>query len=392
MLVGIIGAPNKGKSTIFSALTAVPAEIANYPFTTIKPNLGVAYVSKPCPETELKVKCKPRNSACINGIREIPVNILDVAGLVPGAHLGKGMGNQFLNDLSAADALILVVDLSGNTDAEGKEANGFNPAEEVAAVENELTEWLSGIIKRHMSSLSKKPDGAKALSELLTGFKATKDVISQAAEDNFLSTSNISWDDTAIRKFSNSLLRYTKPIIIAANKLDKCNPNSLEKLRKDLPGRIIVGTSGAIELALRKAQSSGIIEYDSLSGRVKMLKEPEAQQKNALEYMTAYLASHGNTGLQQLLNTTVFELLHKIVVYPVEDENKYEDHFGNVLPDAVLIDEGSEAIDLAAAVHTDLAKNMLYAVDARKKTRLSKDYKLKDNDIIKIVSAAKGKN
>ena len=139
MQIGIVGAPNKGKSTIFSALTMVEAEIAPYPFTTIKPNFGMAYATRPCVERELGVKCAPRNSLCISGVRHLPVSIVDVAGLVPGAHFGKGMGNQFLNDLIGADMLIHVVDLSGRTDAEGNPGEGFDPAEEVRMVREEMT-------------------------------------------------------------------------------------------------------------------------------------------------------------------------------------------------------------------------------------------------------------
>jgi hypothetical protein len=391
MLIGLIGAPNKGKSTIFSALTSVKADIADYPFTTINPNLGVAYASKPCPERELGVKCQPRNSLCSNGIRLIPVNVLDVAGLVPDAHMGKGMGNQFLNDLSAADALIQVVDISGTTDLEGRPCSGFDPSDEVKAVMDELIEWMSGIIARHMPTVSKRTDGAKALSEILTGFHATQETVSKAAEENFLTTSSISWSAESIRRFATSLLRITKPLIVAANKLDKSDNTALEKLRKALPGVRVVGTSGAIELALRRASDSGIIRYTGGSGSFELLGNPDQQQNAALDYMSSYLGKNGGTGVQTLLNTTVFELLHKIVAYPVEDENKYTDHFGNVLPDAMLLTDGSTALDLAASIHTDLARGMLYAIDARKKLRLAKDYKLKDNDVIKVVSVSKGR-
>ena len=124
LLIGIIGAPNKGKSTLFSAMTAVEVPIADYAFTTIKPNMGVAYATTECADVGLGVKCTPRNSSCLDGIRKIPINIVDVAGLVPGAHLGKGMGNQFLNDIVNADVLVQVVDASGKTDINGGKAEG----------------------------------------------------------------------------------------------------------------------------------------------------------------------------------------------------------------------------------------------------------------------------
>ncbi len=389
MLVGIIGAPNKGKSTIFSALTLVEAEIADYPFTTIKPNLGVAYVTRECVHKELGVTCKPRNSICKNGMRMIPVNIVDVAGLVPGAHLGKGRGNQFLNDLVSADALIQVVDLSGETDVEGKPCSGCDPSVECEMIRDELSEWLADIIVSHAGALSKRQDGAKALEELLSGFKVTQAQIESAAQKNALALSSVNWNKARAKNFAIELLSINKPMIIAANKLDKSAKEKLSALSAKLPKETVIGCSGAIELALKKAAKNGVIEYVPGSNAFTMTKQATPDQQKALTYMLKYMGEHKGTGVQEILNKAYLGLLKNIVVYPVEDENKYTDHFGNVLPDAILLPDGSTVLELAAKIHTDLAKNMLYAVDARKKMRLSKEYKLKDNDVIKIVTAGK---
>jgi ribosome-binding ATPase YchF (GTP1/OBG family) len=106
--------------------------------------------------------------------------------------------------------------------------------------------------------------------------------------------------------------------------------------------------------------------------------------------MGRFIAARG-TGVQELLNGIVFVLSNSIVVYPVEDENRYTDHYGSVLPDAVLMRDGSTAYDLAMTVHTDIANSMLYAVDAKTKMRLPKDYVLKNNDVLRIVTAARHK-
>ncbi len=389
MLVGIVGAPNKGKSTIFSALTMAEAEIADYPFTTIKPNLGVAYVARECVHKELGVACRPRNSLCRDGMRLLPVNVVDVAGLVPGAHLGKGMGNQFLNDLSGADALIQVVDVSGSTDFEGKPCTGCDPALELGMVRDELAEWLSGIISRHMGALSKRRDGAAALLELLSGFRATHAQIEAAAEAASLPTSQIDWSAEMTRAFSAALLGLSKPVIVAANKLDKGGEATLTEMKAKLGDGKVVGCSGAIELALRKAAKSNAIEYVPGGATFRMAGSLSQEQERALGYMSRYMAVHNGTGVQETLNRACFGLLRQIVVYPVEDENRYTDHFGNALPDAILMTEGSTAQELAARLHTDLAEHMLYALDARSKRRLPKDYKLKDGDVIKIVAAVR---
>jgi hypothetical protein len=389
MMLGLIGAPNKGKSTIFSAMTLSQADIADYPFTTINPNLGIAYATKECPEKELGIKCNPRNSLCDNGTRKIPINVTDVAGLIPGAHIGKGMGTQFLNDIISADALILVVDLSGETDIQGRPGSNFNQKEDIRMVEEELANWLSGIIEKNMSSLSRKKDGIDALAELLSGFKPSEDQIRESAEENGITLSNISWNHESSLRFSRSFLARNKPIVIAANKMDKSSKDALEKFRKELEDYTVIGCSGAIELALRKAAKSGIITYNPGNSSFVMGPNATEDQKRALSYISSYLKKNGSTGIHEIINETVFTLSHNIVVYPVENENKYADSSGSILPDAILMAEGSTALDLAEKIHTEIAAKMLYAIDARNKIRVAKDYILKDGDIIKIVSAAK---
>lgn len=385
MLIGLIGAPNKGKSTIFSALTMNDVQIADYAFTTIKPNLGVAHVPKECVETELGVKCRPRNSTCMNGIRKIPVNIVDVAGLVPGAHLGKGMGNQFLNDLAGADALIQVVDASGETDMHGERTEWADPAEEVLMVRNELVEWIAGIVARHMQQLSRNDDSVSGLHALLSGFKATYEQIRHAVASEYLTTSRINWSADECTKFASRFLDDSKPLVIAANKMDKADPKKLDWLKGRLRNYEVIGCSGAVELAIKKAEAAGIVRYTG--GSVHVTGKPTGEQMNGIRIMDDYVKKHNGTGINDILDEVVFHVLKKIVVYPVEDENKFTDHFGNVLPDAVLMDSGSTALQLAERIHTDIAKGMKYGIDARKKLRIPKDYILKDNDVIKIFSS-----
>ncbi|MFP3215643.1 MAG: redox-regulated ATPase YchF, partial [Candidatus Micrarchaeota archaeon] len=385
MLLGIIGAPNKGKSTLFSALTMLDVAIANYPFTTIKPNHGVAYVSKKCVDSELGVKCNPKNSICMNGTRLIPIEVVDVAGLVPNAHLGKGMGNQFLNDLISADAFIQVVDVSGKTDENGNPCEKCDPAKEFKIVNDELAYWLRDIIKRHINRIEKRSDSVAGLAEILSSFKVGEKQIEEAAEKSYLSLSGINWGDEDILSFARELLRISKPVAVAANKLDMASKEDLDRLKAELKDTLVIGCSGAAELTLRKAAKAGIIDYTPGATEFRIVGKPSKEQEDALNYLAEYIKKNNGTGVQQLINSVVFNLLKMIVVYPVEDENKYTDHYGNVLPDAFLVKEGTTAIELAEKIHTSLAKNMIYAVDAKKKMRVPKDYKLKDNDVIKFV-------
>ena len=391
MLIGIVGAPNKGKSTLFSAMTMVEAEIADYPFTTIKPNFGITYATKDCVEKELGVRCNPRNSICMNGTRMLPVNVVDVAGLVEGAHLGKGMGNQFLNDLASADALIIVADASGTTDQNGNKTTGSDPLKDVSIVIDEIREWFASIIKRNMPGIMRKADGLSALANALDRIGTTKEQIEKAASMSYLPLTDITWSDDDIKAFASSLLEINKPIVIAANKSDSKEADENTKRLKERYGERVFACSAAIELALRKASKQGIIDYKPGASSFSILKNDiSEEQKDALAYMKEFLESKG-TNVQEMINYIVFKLLDNIVVYPVEDENRYTDHFGNVLPDAILIKRGSTAQDLAFKIHTELGEGMLYAIDAKAKTRIAKGYILKDNDVIKIVSAARRK-
>ncbi|EQD63858.1 translation-associated GTPase [mine drainage metagenome] len=379
MIIGIIGAPNKGKSTLFSAMTLNDVGIADYPFTTIDPNMGVAYVKVPCAETLIGIKCNARSGSCSNGVRSIPINIIDVAGLVKDAHLGKGMGNKFLNDLAGADALILVVDASGGTDPNGNPCDSCNPYDDISMVMAELQAWLYGILKKHMNTISKNEDGTQALYNVLAGLKVSSNDIEESAKECFLSTSRINWSDEDIMAFSKALLKRSKPILIAANKVDKPGAqDNVSRLKKELGEDDIIACSAAIELALAKASRGGLISYDGGDSFKTINESMTKEQKDALKYMSEFIKVNGGSGVQRILNTLVFKLLGLIVVYPVEDENKYTDHNGNILPDAILLREGSTALDLARAIHTDIAKGMLYAIDAVKKIRVAKDYVLKN--------------
>ena len=388
-MIGIVGAPNKGKSTLFSALTMHEVQIANYPFTTIKPNMGVAYAIRECAEKKIGAKCKPRNSLCHNGMRMIPVNMVDVAGLVEDAHEGKGMGNQFLNDMAAADALMLVVDISGTTDPAGNPCASCDPYEDIVMVKNELAEWIAGILGSHMDKLSKVEDGAAALASIFSGLKIDRDTVEGIASKCSLSTNRINWDEYGVWAFSTALLDATKPVMVIANKADIGDPSAAIKSLREKSKDEVVPCSAAIELALRKAAQKGIIDYFQGDKAFNIIaKDITEEQRRALEYMKKFIGGMGDN-VQYAINKIVFDIGKNIVVYPVEDENKFTDHYGNVLPDAVLMKQGSTALDLANSIHTDIGKNMLYAVDAITKMRLSKSYVLKDGDIIKIVSAAK---
>lgn len=389
VLLGIVGIANKGKSTLFSAATMAHAEMADYPFTTIDPNKGVTYVRTKCPCKELGVTCNPHNSKCIDGIRFVPVNIIDVAGLVPGAHLGKGLGNKFLTDLAQADCLIQVIDASGRTDLEGKpvKEGSADPKQEIILLEEEISYWIKGILKRNWNKI--KGRDIETVAEILQGLKITLFDVEHIAKNMNLNIERINWDEDQIFEFSKEIRKKSKPILIAANKADlPKSKENIEKLKKAFPDKIIIPTCAVAELVLRKADQQGIIRYIPGNKDFKIIKDINKisyQQKEGLKKIREIIKDRG-TGVQELINKAIFEFLNMIVVYPVEDENKLTDSQNRVLPDAFLLKNGSTALDLAVAVHTDIAEHFIKAIDVRTKRIIGKDHILKDNDIIKIIS------
>ncbi|MFH1257474.1 MAG: YchF-related putative GTPase [Candidatus Micrarchaeota archaeon] len=388
MLIAIIGLPNKGESTLFNALTLGNAAVANYPFTTIDPNKGVAFASSECPHVKIGKECNPNNSRCENGIRKIPINVIDVAGLVEGAHEGKGMGNQFLADVAASDCAILVADASGGSDGSGNivAPGTHDPIEDVKVIESELDFWYADVLKRNgqKAKMKKLVD----LADLLSGLKITYDDLNHAVMELEFDEIFWEWNKEQLLEVAKIIRQRTKPIVIAANKIDSehADPN-LENLKEEFPDYKIFPISADTELALRKAQEKSLIKYDGKDFQIAADNLPDPIKNALSKFQNSVISKYGSTGVNDLINYCAFDLLHQIVVYPVEDEMHFSNHFGKVLPDAILLKKGAKAVDLAGKIHSDLAQRILYALDAEKKMRIAKDSELHNNQIVKIVSA-----
>jgi hypothetical protein len=393
MLIGLVGKPSCGKSTFFKAATLAEVLIAAYPFATIKPNHGVGYVKIDCIDKEFNTQCNPNKGYCIKNKRFVPVELMDVAGLVEGASEGKGLGNQFLNDLTNADALIHIVDISGETDAEGKETTGYNPVNDIAMLEKELDFWFLGILQKVWKSFARtiqntKQDFAKAIARQFSGLKVDEnDVKAAVLKLGYDPEKPSEWTDDQLTRFANLLRHTSKPMIIAANKCDRpASKENLERLKQAYPEITVIPCSADSELALREASKAELIDYIPGEKDFEIKGELNEKQKQALESIKInVLEAYGSTGVQEVLNSTVFRLLSYIAVFPAS-ANKLSDSKGNILPDCFLLPKGSTALDFAFHLHTDLGKNFIKAIDARTKQAVGKDYQLKNRDAIEIVT------
>jgi len=398
--IGLLGKTNVGKSTFFSAATLISVPIENRPFVTLEPHTGVAYVRRRCVHVELGLPhCTPVSSLCIRGERFIPVVLVDIPGLVREASKGRGLGNRFLDAIRQADVLIHVVDIAGSTDEEGRYVKpGYrDPADDIVAIEKEYEEWMYGIISRDWPRFARSLDHMNigqvvdSLTQRLSGLSIKREHVARAlALTKLESVKPSSWKEEELRNFIHVLRTVAKPIVIAANKIDVPEARDILKdVARRLPDRIIVPVTALGELILRKAAAKGVVDYLPGDPDFNILDKSglTQQQLRALELVREVMKIYGGTGVQKVINEAVFTALDMIVVYPVEDVNAFTDSKGNILPDAYLVPRGTTALDLAYMVHTDLGKHFIYAVNAKTKQRVGKDYILPDNSVIKIVAS-----
>ncbi len=396
MLIGIVGKANVGKSTFFKALTLAEVLIANYPFATIDPNKGFGFVKVACVDKDFNVRCNPRTGYCIDHVRFVPVELLDVAGLVPGAHEGKGMGNKFLDDLRQAHALIHIVDISGSTNEKGEpvEPGSYDPAFDVRFLETELDMWYLSILKKGWEKFARQvqQEGrtvSEALAKQVSGLNVDEKMIASAIKKFDLDPIKpVQWAEKDLNNLAVELRKITKPLIIAANKTDLPTAKAnIERIRKEFPDHIIIPCSAESELALKEAAKKELINYIPGEKDFKITGQLNEKQQKALEFIKKnILDKYGTTGVQQAIDAAVLKLLKHIAVFPVPNA-KLTDKQGNTLPDCFLIPENSTTLDFAYRIHTDIGDKFIRAIDVKTKRTVGKEHILKHRDVVEIITS-----
>jgi len=398
--IGLIGKTNTGKTTFFNAATLSSSEISTYPFTTKKAETATAHAITLCVHQEFNVFDNPNNSICKDGWRYIPIELIDLPGLIKDAWKGKGLGNQFLTIAAQSDVLLHVVDVSGSVDATGKvaEVGSGDPISDFADIEEELIMWYHKILEGNRDKVSKLirsgTDQVNALTDLYRGVGVTKDNIKVTLKSTGLEDKefdNYEIQDT--KNFATFLRNISKPTLIVANKIDiEGGEKTFDRLRERYNDTIVVPASADSELSLRRAEQKSLIKYSPGSEQFDIINPQDLneKQKNALEFIKkSIMGEYMRTGVQFAINVAVFKLLKMNSVYPVANEEKLSDKKGRVLPDLILMKDGATVKDLAREIHTDLPKGLLYAKDLRYNLRLPTTYQLRDRDVISLISASK---
>ena len=398
--IGLIGKTNTGKTTFFNSSTLSLDEISTYPFTTKKSSMSIGYAITLCVHPEFKVNDNPNNSKCKDGWRYIPIELIDLPGLIKDAWKGKGLGNQFLSIASQSDALLHVVDASGSIDATGKitETGSGDPVSDFADIEEELNMWYQKILEGNRDRLQKiiksGDDHVDALTELYQGVGVKRNHVKEALKTSGLEEKDIeNYDMQDSKKFASYLRKISKPTLIVANKIDvKGAGKNFERLRERYNDMIVIPASADSELTLRRAEQKELIKYSPGSEKFDILQTNELnqKQKDALDFIQSdIMGEYMRTGVQFAINVTVFKLLKMNSIYPVASPEKLSDKKGRVLPDLVLLKDGATVTDLAKEIHSDLTKGLLYAKDLRYNLRVPINYQLRDRDVICLISASK---
>lgn len=371
-VIALVGKPSLGKSTTLNSLTDANAKVGAFPFTTIDPNKATGYLEVDCACSRFKKQalCKPNYGYCRDGKRGVPIMLLDVAGLVPNAHLGRGLGNKFLGDLTEADCLIHIVDVSGTTNAEGKATRGYDPIHDIEWLQDEIFRWILGNLTEKWGSIARRHVATRlttleTLRQQLGGYSANKQLIGRALDLLPGLAPLQDWDNDTIEKVVRTFMEVKFPTVLSLNKMDHPDADkNVSKIILQHPKLKCVLTSSITEVFLRKLAAQNYIKYDLGTefvdtiddlGPESGLKPLDDKLRNRIENIRdLVLYRFGLTGVVQLLQAAA-DLLDLVPVYPVRNINNFGGLSGDsVFRDCVLVKRGTAVISVARKIMGDV--------------------------------------
>ena len=347
-------------------------------FTTIDPQRAIGYlqIDCACARYGMSDRCKPNYGSCADGRRSVPIELLDVAGLVPGAHQGKGLGNKFLDDLRHADALIHVVDVSGTTDAEGKNTRGYDPSVDIAWLRSEIVAWIKGNLMERWGSIRRRHTATKStavetLQTQFSGYGSTGAVVARTLDRLALKEPLEDWSEETIERVVNAFADEKFPTVIALNKIDHPDADkNISKIAKMQDPNTIVLCSAVSEIFLRRMAKQGYIRYTEGSEFVDSredlvadgdpdgggLKELDEKNRNRIENLKdMVLYRFGSTGVVQVLSKAA-EILGLVPVFPVRNSTTFASGASDskvVFRDCVLVKKNTTVADVGRKIMGD---------------------------------------